>query len=206
MSRSPLLPSPARGAARRRRAVMAEDSGAILRHISSLKDMLDKVNEEIEENIQKTREIESEIVKHSETEKEYIMKESELMKGVSIAEFELNGIIQVAAAETDSLKVMEGNLEFQKATLNGIRKRFSNKMEKFINESKGFQANMLGDLNKDLVLLLKEKGSLGDESENLKMKINAIESSSRDYFADILEELNMENSGNYCGGCLSSKF
>jgi hypothetical protein len=35
-------------------------------------------------------------VKHSETEKEYIMKESELMKGVSIAEFELNGIIQVA--------------------------------------------------------------------------------------------------------------
>jgi hypothetical protein len=66
--------------------------------------------------------------------------------------------------------------------------------EKFINESKGFQANMLGDLNKDLVLLLKEKGSLGDESENLKMKINAIESSSRDYFADILEELNMENS------------
>ncbi|KAF0928089.1 hypothetical protein E2562_037869 [Oryza meyeriana var. granulata] len=173
---------------------MAEDSGAILRHISSLKDMLDKVNEEIEQNIQKRREIESEIVKHSETEKEYLMKESELMKGVSIAEFEFNGIIQVAAAETDSLKVMEGNLEFQKATLNGLRKRFSNKMEKFINESKGFQANMLGDLNKDLVLLLKEKGSLGDESENLKMKINAIECSSHDYIADILEELNMENS------------
>ncbi|KAF0928091.1 hypothetical protein E2562_037869 [Oryza meyeriana var. granulata] len=107
---------------------MAEDSGAILRHISSLKDMLDKVNEEIEQNIQKRREIESEIVKHSETEKEYLMKESELMKGVSIAEFEFNGIIQVAAAETDSLKVMEGNLEFQKATLNGLRKRFSNKM------------------------------------------------------------------------------
>uniref|UniRef100_A0A0D9WEK6 Uncharacterized protein n=1 Tax=Leersia perrieri TaxID=77586 RepID=A0A0D9WEK6_9ORYZ len=47
--------------------------------------------------------------------------------------------------------------------------------EKFTDESKGFQANMLGDLNKDLVLLLKEKASLGDESENLKMKIKAIE-------------------------------
>uniref|UniRef100_A0A0D9WEK5 Uncharacterized protein n=1 Tax=Leersia perrieri TaxID=77586 RepID=A0A0D9WEK5_9ORYZ len=76
---------------------MAEDSGVILRHISSLKDMLDKVNEEIEQNIQNTREIESEIVKHSDTEKEYLLKESELMKGVSIAEFELNGIMQVAA-------------------------------------------------------------------------------------------------------------
>ncbi|XP_006654213.1 uncharacterized protein LOC102718927 [Oryza brachyantha] len=173
---------------------MAEDSGAILRHISSLKDMLDKVNKEIEQNIQKTREIESEIVRHSETEKEYLMKESELMKGVSIAEFELNGIIQLAAAETDSLKVMEGNLEFQKATLNGIRKRFSKKMEKFIEESKGFQANMLGDLNKDLVLLLKEKGSLGDECENLKRKVNTIECSSHDYIADTLQELNMDNS------------
>ncbi|KAG8067644.1 hypothetical protein GUJ93_ZPchr0005g15457 [Zizania palustris] len=173
---------------------MAEDSGSILRHISSLKDMLDKVNEEIEQNIQKTREIESEIVKQSETEKDCLFKESELMKGVSVAEFELNGIIQVAAGETDSLKEMEGNLEFQKATLNGIRKIFSNKMEKFIDESKGFQVNMLADFNKDLVLLLKERDSLEDESENLKMKINAIESSSCEYIADILEEVNMENS------------
>uniref|UniRef100_A0A0E0DP73 Uncharacterized protein n=1 Tax=Oryza meridionalis TaxID=40149 RepID=A0A0E0DP73_9ORYZ len=153
------------------------------------------VNEEIEENIQKTREIESEIVKHSETEKEYIMKESELMKGVSIAEFELNGIIQVADSRIANIyslllllpKRAEQEIMPQIVYIIFIR-------EKFINESKGFQANKLGDLNKDLVLLLKEKGSLGDESENLKMKINAIESSSRDYIADILEELNMENS------------
>jgi hypothetical protein len=32
------------------------------------------------------------------------------------------------AAGTDSLKVMEGNVEFQKATLNQIRKRFSDTM------------------------------------------------------------------------------
>ncbi|XP_039801598.1 uncharacterized protein LOC120665941 isoform X4 [Panicum virgatum] len=107
---------------------MAEDSGAILRHISSLKDMLDKVNEEIEQNIERTREIESEIVKHSETEKDYIDKESVLLKEVSVAEFELNGLIQVAAAETDLLNVIEGNLKFQKVALNGIRKTLSDKI------------------------------------------------------------------------------
>lgn len=65
----------------------------------------------------------------------------------------------------------------------------------FIIESKGFQANMLGGLNEDLVQLLKEKGSLDDESENLKIKIDTIQSSSREYIAEILEEVNMENSG-----------
>ncbi|XP_039839037.1 uncharacterized protein LOC120699200 isoform X4 [Panicum virgatum] len=167
---------------------MAEDSGAILRHISSLKDMLDKVNEEIEQNIERTREIESEIVKHSETEKDYLDKESGLLKEISVAEFELNGLIQVAAAETDLLKVIEGNLEFQKVALNGIRKTLSDKMERFINESKGFQANMVKVSNEDLVILLKEKGLLDDESENLKTKINTIHSSSKEYIAEILDD------------------
>lgn len=173
---------------------MAEDSGAILRHISSLKDMLDKVNEEIEQNIQRTRETESEIVKHSETEKDYLVKESELMKGVSVAEFELDGLMQVEAAGTDSLKAMEGNLEFRKATLNAIRKLFYDKMERFIAESRDFQVNMLGGSIEDLPLLLKERDSLENESENLRMKINAIQSSSKEYIAEILEEVNVENS------------
>ncbi|XP_039801596.1 uncharacterized protein LOC120665941 isoform X2 [Panicum virgatum] len=169
---------------------MAEDSGAILRHISSLKDMLDKVNEEIEQNIERTREIESEIVKHSETEKDYIDKESVLLKEVSVAEFELNGLIQVA----DLLNVIEGNLKFQKVALNGIRKTLSDKMERFINESMGFQAIMVKGSNDDLVILLKEKGLLDDESENLKTKINTIHSSSKEYIAEILDEVNTENS------------
>jgi uncharacterized protein YlxW (UPF0749 family) len=67
--------------------------------------------------------------------------------------------------------------------------------ERFIAESKGFQANMLGGSNEDLLLLLKEKDSLEEESENLKMKINTIQSSSNEYVAEILQEINMENSG-----------
>ncbi|XP_066368793.1 uncharacterized protein [Miscanthus floridulus] len=167
---------------------MAEDYGAILRHISSLKDMVDKVNEEIEQNIQKTREIESEIVQHSETEKQYLNKESELTKEISVIEFELNGLIHVAAAESDLLKVAEGNLEFQKVAQDRIRKRLSDKMEKFINESMGFQANMLRSLSEHFVLLLNEKSSLEDESAKLKMKIDTIHSSSKEYIAEILEE------------------
>ncbi|KAF8667746.1 hypothetical protein HU200_052656 [Digitaria exilis] len=117
------------------------------------------------------------------------------MKGVSVAEFELNGLMQVAAAEIGLLKVTEANLEFQKVALNGIQKRSSDKMERFIDKSQEFQANMFGGSNEDLVLLLKEKGSLEDESENLKMKINTIHSSSKEYIAEILEEVNTDNSG-----------
>jgi hypothetical protein len=67
--------------------------------------------------------------------------------------------------------------------------------ERFINESKGFGASMLGGSREDLVLLLKEKHSLEDESENLNMKINTIHSSSKEYIEEILEEVNTENSG-----------
>ena len=35
-------------------------------------------------------------MKHSETEKDYLDKESGLLKEISVAEFELNGLIQVA--------------------------------------------------------------------------------------------------------------
>lgn len=72
------------------------DSGAILCQISALKDMLDKVNEEIEANIQTTREIESEIVKCDEIETALKARESELMKLLYLSQFELSGLMVVA--------------------------------------------------------------------------------------------------------------
>ena len=69
--------------------------------------------------------------------------------------------------------------------------------ERFINESMGFQAIMVKGSNDDLVILLKEKGLLDDESENLKTKINTIHSSSKEYIAEILDEVNTENSGKW---------
>jgi len=67
--------------------------------------------------------------------------------------------------------------------------------EKFINESMGFQANMLRSSSEHFVLLLNEKSSLEDESVKLKMKIDTIHSSSKEYIAEVLEEVNTENSG-----------
>ena len=67
--------------------------------------------------------------------------------------------------------------------------------EKFINESMGFQANMLRSSSEHFVLLLNEKSSLEDESAKLKMKIDTIHSSSKEYIAEILEEVSTENSG-----------
>ncbi|KAK9278151.1 hypothetical protein L1049_027710 [Liquidambar formosana] len=63
-----------------------DDSGAILCQISSLKDMLDEVNEEIDASFQVTREIESEIVKCSEIESNLAARESELTKVAYVTE------------------------------------------------------------------------------------------------------------------------
>jgi hypothetical protein len=53
------------------------------------------VNEEIEANIQITREIESEIVKCSEIESALAARESELTKTLYVSQFEINGLATV---------------------------------------------------------------------------------------------------------------
>ncbi|KAK2974431.1 hypothetical protein RJ640_011328 [Escallonia rubra] len=80
-----------------------DDSGAILCQISSLKDMLDQVNEEIEESFQITREIESEIVKCSEIQSALAAKESNLMKTAYLLHFEINGLMLVSGNNKNTL-------------------------------------------------------------------------------------------------------
>ncbi|XP_050376646.1 uncharacterized protein LOC126794044 [Argentina anserina] len=86
-----------------------EDSGAILCQISSLKAMLDQVNEEIEANIQITWEIESEIVKCSEFENALAAKYSDLTKTLYVSQFELIRLVSV----TKDLRSSVDNLERQ---------------------------------------------------------------------------------------------
>ncbi|XP_065010049.1 uncharacterized protein LOC135582386 isoform X2 [Musa acuminata AAA Group] len=104
-----------------------EDSGAILREISSFKDMLDQVNEEIEKNIQRTREIESEILKLSEIEDGHIMRECELSKIITIRGFELEASIQVAAISRASAESMERESGSLKINRDIIEKRIYDK-------------------------------------------------------------------------------
>ncbi|XP_027911850.1 uncharacterized protein LOC114170546 [Vigna unguiculata] len=76
-----------------------EDSGAILAHISSLKEMLDQVNEEMEANIEITREIESSIVKCEEIEADLATREADLIKTSAILQFDTVGYVTVAALQ-----------------------------------------------------------------------------------------------------------
>ncbi|XP_078169961.1 uncharacterized protein LOC144564252 [Carex rostrata] len=165
-----------------------EDSAAILHQISSLKDMLDQVNEEIQQNIQKTREIESEIVKNSEIEKEYLTKECELQKSVLISEFELSGWIQVSGTGTTSLEALQTKVKSQKLNLGEIKRRFSEKMDNFTNECAQFQATVI-ESSKEIASVVEEKKALQKEMLNLEQKINTYQNSTTDYMAEILEEI-----------------
>ncbi|CAL5442172.1 unnamed protein product [Camellia sinensis] len=142
-----------------------EDSGAILCQISSLKDMLDQVNEEIEAGIQITREIESEIVKCSEVESALAVKESELMKMVYMLDFEISGLIAVTEQEGFTTSC----LDFQR------------------NIEKG-QNDVLGDL-------LSEKQLLENEFHLLNKKNNALQNSMSAFVEEILEDLHGSNYG-----------
>ncbi|KAF5176284.1 Cap-gly domain linker [Thalictrum thalictroides] len=104
-----------------------DDSGAILCQVSCLKDMLDRVNEEIEENIQTTREIESEVVKCSEIESGLILRESELMKMKCASEFEVNGLIQVATIASTSVEALEKELSCLRIKREETLKRMTHK-------------------------------------------------------------------------------
>ncbi|KAJ0984469.1 hypothetical protein J5N97_002825 [Dioscorea zingiberensis] len=170
-----------------------DDSGAILCQISAYKDKLDEVNEEIEQNIQKTREIESEIVKCAEVEKDSVNKESELLKMLSMGDFELNGLVQVAATARNSLEALECDLRFLKTNMDEILKRISQKRDLFLLFSSHFQAKTLSS-TEELTCLLSEKEALENEKETLNMKINALQNSTKECLEEILEEIQISNS------------
>ncbi|CAL9118084.1 unnamed protein product [Musa textilis] len=201
-----------------------EDSGAILREISSFKDMLDQANEEIEKTIQRTREIESEILKLSEIEDGHIMTECELSKIITIRGFELEDSIQVAAISRASAESMEresGSLKINRDIIekiisgkryflessfatyilnNLVRSKFDFYIffirEKFILQCCEFQDDMTIAKNNKLRLLLSEKEALENEKQTVTKKITALENSTEELIEEILQEIHKSNSGN----------
>ncbi|KAI3884481.1 hypothetical protein MKX03_034821 [Papaver bracteatum] len=170
-----------------------DDSGAILCQISSLKDMLDHVNEEIEANIQSTREIESEIAKCSEIETSLAMKESELMKMKLVADFEINSLIQVSAVAKSSVELLEKELSCLRMKLQESNKIITDRRETFIMRCNNFQSRISNGENEELLKLLKEKESLQSEKSNLNMKHNSLRNSTSAFAEEILEELHNSN-------------
>ncbi|KAM5571102.1 hypothetical protein ABKV19_011624 [Rosa sericea] len=171
-----------------------EDSGAILCQISSLKDMLDQVNEEIEANIQITREIESEIVKCSEFESALAAKESNLTKTLYVSQFELIGLVTV----TNDLRSSVGNLGKE---LDGLRlkreetlERIHGNRERFMALCMEFQKDIDKGSENVLRALLSEKEYLQNEMLMLDEKNNALKNSMMAFVEGILEDLNSGNS------------
>ncbi|KAJ4959923.1 hypothetical protein NE237_019833 [Protea cynaroides] len=171
-----------------------DDSGAILCQISSLKDMLDQVNEEIEANIQTTRDIESGIVKCSEMESRFAMRESELTKMIYVAEFEMNSLIQVNAIGKTSLDLLEKELSCLRIKREEGIKSGAHKREAFITQCINFQRDIAERENEELRSLLSEKDRLENENDNLNAKIDMLRNSMSAFVEEILGELHGSNS------------
>lgn len=170
-----------------------DDSGAILCQVSALKDMVDKVNEEIEANIQITREIESEIVKCGEIEAALAARESELMKLLYLSQFELSGLIAVTVNSRNSVTTLAEEINHERSKRDGLIERLNKKRENFTVSCIQFQRNIGSDENKQLRTLLLEKESLEDEIQNLdQTNINSTNSVSA-FLEEILEHLQRSN-------------
>ncbi|KAK9996417.1 hypothetical protein SO802_021103 [Lithocarpus litseifolius] len=171
-----------------------EDSGAILCQISSLKDMLDQVNDEIEANIQITREIESEIVKCSEIETALALRESELTKTLYVSHFEINGFAIVTANSRASLNCLEKELCFARMKRDEMLRRVNDKWEGFTTLCLEFQRDIDIGKNDELRALLSEKDLLENEIHLLDKKNNALKNSMLAFVEEILEDLHKSNS------------
>ncbi|XP_057951891.1 uncharacterized protein LOC131146345 [Malania oleifera] len=174
-----------------------ENSGAILCQISSLKDMLDRVNEEIEASIQITRDIESEIVKISELESSLEIKESELTKMVYALEFEINGLMAVIANSRTSVRFLEKELCCLRMKQDETLKRMRNKREIFTSSCLNFQRGIDKEENDELRTLLLEKECLQNEIQLLDRKNNSLRNSMLAFMEEILEDLCSSNSALY---------
>ncbi|XP_068653662.1 uncharacterized protein [Aristolochia californica] len=170
-----------------------EDLATILCAISSSKDTLDQVNEEIESAIQQTREIESEIVKCFEIEKSLLMREAELTKMTSVIEFEILILTQVTAVTSTSLELMRKEVDFLRTNMEDIVKRMSENREKFILQCETFQRNIGKEENQGQLMLLMEKDSLEKEVSEMNTKICSLKSSISLYFEEVLEGLHKSN-------------
>ncbi|KAG5007990.1 hypothetical protein JHK85_026532 [Glycine max] len=171
-----------------------EDSGAILAHISSLKEMLDQVNEEIEANIQVTREIESSIVKCEEIEADLATREAELIRTSAMLQFDTVGYVTVAADFRDSVSTLEKELCCLKVKRDEIVSKVDENRENFTTLCLEFQREIDKREDCEVRVLLSEKHSLENEIQLLDKKNNVLKNSVLAFVEEILENLHSSNS------------
>lgn len=166
-----------------------DDSSAILSQISSLKDMLDQVNEEIEKNIQITRNIESEIVRCEEVESALAARESELTRAAYELQFEIFGLKSVTVDSINSVKPLKEELRGLKIKRDEIRKRMNRKRKGFISRCLEFQEFICKGENAGAVTSLMEKEFLENEINTFSKKNTALQNSMKAFVDEVLEDL-----------------
>ncbi|XP_057517184.1 microtubule organizer protein 1-like [Amaranthus tricolor] len=171
-----------------------DDTGAILLQISTLKDMLDKVNDEIEANIQITREIESEIVKIEEIETSLAARESELLKLVYLSQYELSGLVAVTVNSRKSVAALAKETNQQRRERDDMLEKLNKKREVFSKACIEFQKSIEGENCNELRTLLSNKESLEDDIHKLDQKDAYFPCSVSALHKEILEDLLSSNS------------
>ncbi|CAH2080132.1 unnamed protein product [Thlaspi arvense] len=151
-----------------------EDSGVILCQISVYKDMLDQV----------TREIESEIVKCSELESNLSVKEAELTRSFLASQFEISGLISVTADSRNSLKLLEDEICRLRSEHCQLLRRITEKREGFVKMCFEFQRDIFVDGDNELRSLLSEREFLENEVRMLKEKNATVKNSILAYMED----------------------
>ncbi|KAK9748214.1 hypothetical protein RND81_02G043500 [Saponaria officinalis] len=172
-----------------------DDSGSILFQISTLKDMLDKVNDEIEANIQITRRIESDIVKCSEIETALATRESELLKLVYLSQFELCGLIAVTVNSRNSVAHLMEEISHLRRKKEELSETLNKNRETFTVACSQFQGSIEGEQCNELRALLSEKESLEDEIYKLEQTHTNLKNSASERSMKILQDLHSSNSG-----------
>ncbi|GKC53171.1 hypothetical protein Tco_1075916, partial [Tanacetum coccineum] len=171
-----------------------DDTGAILSHLSSLKEMLGQVNEEIEVNYGVTREIEMEILKCSEFKREMTGRESALMKNVYELQFQIRGLVAMDAESRTSSERLEKEVSGIKMKRDEIIERMNNKREIFSKLCLDFQKEIDEEGKGKLGTLLAEKEYLENEAHLLRTKISSLQISMSDFVEEIVEGINASNS------------
>ncbi|KAM6576204.1 hypothetical protein CsatB_028041 [Cannabis sativa] len=164
-----------------------EDSSSMLSHISILKDMLDQINQEVEDNIQITREIESEIVKCSESEKAMAARESDLTKTLYVSQFQITSLNALAHSSRNSLESLEKQLSSLRMKRDNTLQRISDKQDEFVKKCIEFQSDV--GKNDDLRTLLLEKEFIENEVCRLDKKNSMLKNSMQAFVEEILEDL-----------------
>ncbi|KAF4379727.1 hypothetical protein F8388_023744 [Cannabis sativa] len=164
-----------------------EDSSSMLSHISILKDMLDQINQEVEDNIQITREIESEIVKCSESEKAMAARESDLTKTLYVSQFQITSLNALAHSSRNSLESLEKQLSSLRMKRDNTLQRISDKQDEFVKKCIEFQSYV--GKNDDLRTLLSEKEFIENEVCRLDKKNSMLKNSMQAFVEEILEDL-----------------